>query len=115
VKAERELHVGSIIEYRLRIRGLPMRWTSEIAVWEPPYRFVDNQLRGPYQLWHHEHTFAAENGGTRIGDHVTYSLPFGMLGEIAHAVMVKRDVESIFQFRQQRLAELLGKTHIPAR
>lgn len=116
VRADRQLHAGSIIEYKLRIRGLPMRWSSEIAVWEPPYRFVDDQLRGPYKLWHHEHRFKSENGGTRIGDHVNYALPFGILGEIAHALMVKRDVESIFQFRQQRLTELLGaKTQTPVR
>lgn len=59
-------------------------------------------------MWHHEHSFVSENGGTKIGDHVDYSLPFGVLGEVAHALMVRRDVESIFQFRQQRLAELLG-------
>jgi len=85
-----------------------MHWTSEIAVWEPPYRFVDNQLRGPYKRWHHEHTFVSENGGTRIGDHVDYALPFGILGQLVHTVMVRRDVENIFKFRQQRLAELLG-------
>lgn len=103
-----KLHAGSLIEYKLRVRGLPMRWTSEIAVWEPPYRFVDNQLHEPYKLRHHEHTFASENGGTRIGDHVDYALLFGVLGQIAPTVMVRRDVENIFKFRQQRLEELLG-------
>lgn len=108
VRTDPQLHAGSLIEYKLRVRGLPMRWTSEIAVWEPPYRFVDDQIYGPYKLWHHEHTFASENGGTRIGDHVDYALPFGVLGQIAHRVMVRRDVENIFKFRQQRLEELLG-------
>jgi ligand-binding SRPBCC domain-containing protein len=108
LKADTQLHTGSVIKYKLRIRGLPMRWTSEITVWEPPYRFVDNQLSGPYKRWHHEHTFASENGGTRIRDHVDYELPFGFLGDIVHALMVRRDVETIFRFRQQRLAELLG-------
>jgi ligand-binding SRPBCC domain-containing protein len=85
-----------------------MRWTSEISVWEPPYRFVDNQVRGPYKLWHHEHTFNEQNGGTLIRDHVDYALPFGIFGEIAHALMVRRDVETIFKFRQQRLEQLLA-------
>lgn len=109
VKTDQQLHTGSLIEYKLRVRGFPMRWSSEIAVWEPPYRFVDNQLRGPYRVWYHEHTFASENGGTRIGDHVDYALPFGIIGEVAHTVMVRRDVENIFKFRKQRLEELLGK------
>ncbi len=110
VRADEELHAGSLIEYRLRVRGLPMRWTSEITVWEPPYKFEDTQLRGPYALWRHQHTFvAAENGGTRIGDDVEYALPFGIFGQIVHAVLVRRDVEKIFEYRQKRLAELLGK------
>lgn len=109
LQADKELQAGSVINYKLRIRGLPMRWSSEIALWEPPYRFVDNQLSGPYKLWHHEHTFTSEHGGTRIGDHVDYALPFGLLGEIVHTLIVRRDVETIFKFRQQRLEELLGK------
>ena len=70
VRADRELHEGSRIEYQLRVRGVPMRWVSEIAEWKPPYRFVDTQLRGPYALWRHQHTFTTERGGTRIGDEV---------------------------------------------
>jgi ligand-binding SRPBCC domain-containing protein len=108
VSADRELHEGSRIEYRLRVRGIPMRWASEITEWKPPYRFVDTQLRGPYALWRHQHTFAAERGGTRIGDEVEYAMPLGIAGVIAHALVVRRDVESIFDYRQRRLAELLG-------
>lgn len=108
VRTDKPLHAGSLINYKLRIHGLPMRWTSEISVWEPPYRFVDNQVRGPYKLWHHEHSFTEQNGGTLIRDHVDYALPFGIFGEIAHALMVRRDVETIFKFRQQRLEQLLA-------
>ena len=108
VKADRQLHTGSLINYKLRIHGLPMRWTSEITVWEPPYRFVDTQLRGPYKMWHHTHRFISQDGGTQIVDHVDYALPFGILGQLAHALMVSRDVETIFRYRQQRLAQLLG-------
>ena len=103
VKADDPLHTGSLIEYKLRVRGLPMRWVSEITDWNPPHGFVDLQLKGPYSLWHHEHSFAAENGGTRIRDHVRYALPFGVLGELMHGLIVRRDVESIFAFRQKRL------------
>ena len=108
VSAERELRRGSRIEYRLRVRGLPMRWVSEISEWEPPYRFVDTQQRGPYKLWRHQHIFSPEAGGTRITDDVEYALPLGPLGELAHTLVVRRDVEGIFEFRQKRLAELLG-------
>jgi hypothetical protein len=109
VRAEKELHAGSLIEYKLKIRGVPMRWLTEIEIWEPPFRFVDNQLRGPYKLWHHEHRFAEKDGGTLISDRVDYALPFGVLGQLAHRLMVRRDVEGIFDFRQRRLTELLRK------
>ena len=108
MRAEPELHTGSLIEYRLRVRGLPMRWSSEISEWDPPHRFVDTQLRGPYALWRHQHIFVPEGGGTRIIDDVEYALPFGILGRVVHALIVRRDVESIFDFRRHRLAELLG-------
>jgi ligand-binding SRPBCC domain-containing protein len=109
VRAERELHAGSLIDYRLHVRGVPMRWTSEITNWDPPHRFVDTQVRGPYALWRHQHIFLPENGGTRISDDVEYALPFGFVGQLAHALLVRRDVEKIFEFRRLRLTELLGK------
>lgn len=108
-RAERELHAGSLIDYRLHVRGVPMRWRSEITTWDPPHRFVDRQVRGPYALWQHQHDFAAEGNGTRITDEVQYALPFGLLGEIAHVLMVRRDVEQIFAYRKTKLEELLGK------
>jgi ligand-binding SRPBCC domain-containing protein len=109
VQADRELHAGSLIRYRLRVHGLPMRWTSQITVWDPPHRFVDIQVKGPYALWRHQHEFAADGDGTRIGDDVQYALPFGFLGQMAHAIMVRRDVEGIFEFRRKKLEELMGK------
>jgi ligand-binding SRPBCC domain-containing protein len=112
VSAERELHPGSRIEYRLRVRGLPMRWVSEISEWDPPRKFADTQLRGPYAMWRHQHIFVPENGGTRIIDDVEYALPFGMIGRLVHALVVRRDVERIFDFRQRRLEELLGKSEL---
>ncbi len=108
VRSDKQLHAGSLIHYKLRIHGLPMRWTSEITAWEPPYRFVDTQLRGPYKRWRHEHTFSEQNDGTLIRDHVDYALPLGILGEIAHTLMVRREVETIFKFRRQRLEQLLA-------
>jgi ligand-binding SRPBCC domain-containing protein len=109
-RVEPQLHTGSLIEYRLRWHGIPMRWTSEIIEWSPPHRFIDNQIRGPYARWHHEHRFTAENGGTRIRDEVQYALPFGIAGQFAHWLRARRDVEAIFEFRQKRLQELLGES-----
>lgn len=96
-----EMGVGTLIEYRLRLRGLPISWLTRIEVWEPGVRFVDQQLRGPYALWHHTHEFAADagGGGTIMTDTVRYALPFGPLGNIAHALFVRRDLERIFDFR----------------
>jgi ligand-binding SRPBCC domain-containing protein len=91
--------VGTLLEYRLRLHGLPLRWLTRIEVWEPPVRFVDVQVRGPYRLWHHTHTFAPAGDGTLMGDRVRYALPLGPLGEVAHAVVVRRDLDRIFAFR----------------
>jgi ligand-binding SRPBCC domain-containing protein len=100
---------GSLIRYQLRWRVFPIRWTTEIVEWEPPYKFVDVQLSGPYKRWHHEHRFKAESNGTRILDEVHYELPFGVLGKIAHAVKVRRDVETIFEFRSQAIERRFGE------
>jgi uncharacterized protein len=99
---------GTHIRYSLRWRVFPIQWTTEITEWEPPHRFVDVQLKGPYKLWHHEHRFAAEGSGTRISDEVQYLLPFGMVGSIAHALKVKKDVETIFNYRREVVERLFG-------
>jgi ligand-binding SRPBCC domain-containing protein len=90
---------GTLIDYRLRLHGLPLRWRTRIAVWEPPARFVDVQVRGPYALWEHTHTFTAVGDGTEIRDRVRYALPLGPLGRLAHSLFVRRDLERIFDFR----------------
>jgi len=102
---------GTLIEYRLRLHGLPIRWRTQIAVWDPPRRFVDVQLDGPYRLWHHTHEFEPEGEGTRMTDVVRYALPLGPLGEIAHAVLVRRDVEAIFDHRAEAIPALLDGGH----
>lgn len=96
--------VGTIIDYKISLRGLPMKWRTEITEWEPGRKFADNQLRGPYRAWYHTHTFEAVDGGTRMHDRVEYELPFGFLGNIVHP-LVKRDVERIFGFRTQVITE----------
>jgi len=99
---------GTLIKYSLRWRIFPIRWTTEIIEWDPPHRFVDLQLKGPYKLWHHEHRFVAEGSGTRIIDEVQYQLPFGVFGSIAHSLKVKKDVETIFNYRTEAVRRLFG-------
>ena len=101
---------GTLIEYRLALHRIPIRWLTRIEVWEPGERFVDVQLRGPYRLWHHTHSFEAREGGTLVGDRVRYALPLGPLGELAHRALVRRDLERIFDFRHERVARRLGRT-----
>ncbi len=94
---------GTLIDYRIRVHGLPILWRTEITEWQPPHCFVDSQLRGPYTLWHHTHTFEERDGGTLCLDHVRYR-PRG--GALINWLFVRRDVERIFQYRQQRLKEM---------
>ena len=100
-----EMRVGLQIDYRLRLRGLPMRWRSEITAWEPPGRFVDEQRRGPYRAWIHEHTFEERDGGTLARDRVQYAV---IGGQLVNRLFVRRDVEKIFHFRQEKLQGLFA-------
>lgn len=100
------LTAGSLIRYRLRLHHIPIWWTTVISEWDPPHRFVDRQLSGPYRLWVHEHEFVPERGGTMLRDRVTYALPFGFLGEIVHRTVVKGDLERIFDFRAETMRRL---------
>jgi ligand-binding SRPBCC domain-containing protein len=97
---------GALIEYSLRMRGIPMRWLTRIDEWNPPHHFVDSQLRGPYRLWRHTHRFVAVEGGTEMTDNVDYALPFGPLGEIVHP-LVARDLRFIFDHRTERINRLI--------
>jgi ligand-binding SRPBCC domain-containing protein len=101
-----DMRPGAIIEYRLRVHGFPVRWKTEITIWEPPHRFVDEQRRGPYRQWVHEHTFEdAPGGGTFVRDRVRYQVPFGRL---ANWLVVERDVRKIFSYRTEALLRKLG-------
>jgi ligand-binding SRPBCC domain-containing protein len=100
---------GTRIEYRLKLHGVPVRWRTRIESWEPPLRFVDVQVRGPYALWEHTHEFEpAGTGAVMIRDHVRYALPLGPLGELAHRLFVRRDVERIFDYRREAVASRLA-------
>ncbi|MCO6044964.1 SRPBCC family protein [Aeoliella sp. ICT_H6.2] len=100
-----DMHAGTLIDYRLKIHHVPVRWRTEIAAWEPPYRFVDTQLRGPYRHWRHEHQFEAVEGGTLCRDVVRYGVPGGAL---IHRLLVRRDVQQIFTYRERALHEQLA-------
>jgi ligand-binding SRPBCC domain-containing protein len=96
-----EMKRGQFIEYRIRLGGVPMNWLTEISEWAPPERFVDEQLRGPYRYWHHAHEFQEVSGGTLMRDVVEYELPLGPLGRLAHAALVRRTLQRIFDYRRQ--------------
>jgi ligand-binding SRPBCC domain-containing protein len=98
-----QMRPGLRIDYRLRLRGFPMRWQSEISAWEPPGRFVDEQRRGPYRAWIHEHTFLDQDGGTLARDQVQYDV-FG--GSLINTLFVRADLAKIFRFRQAKLLDL---------
>jgi ligand-binding SRPBCC domain-containing protein len=105
-----EMHARTEIDYRIRVFGLPMRWRSLISRWEPCDVFVDEQLAGPYKSWVHTHRFRdcddARGKGTLIDDEVRYELPFGPLGALG-LIMVRRQLDSIFRFRQQAIEHIL--------
>lgn len=104
-----EMRPGTLIDYRLRMRGCPLRWRTLIEVWEPQRMFVDRQLRGPYRLWHHTHEFEPHPGGTIVRDHVRYEMPLGAVGCVARRLFVRRDLEQVFDYRQQAVVRLLER------
>lgn len=102
------LRSGALLDYRLRLHGVPVRWTTLIETWEPPLRFIDSQTKGPYSLWEHTHLFEPDgDGATIIHDCIRYAIPLGPLGAIAHRLFVRRDLERIFDYRRDAVAERL--------
>ena len=103
-----EMTAGAVLDYELRWLGIPLRWRAFVREYDPPYRFLDVQLRGPYARWEHRHRFLEERGGTVVEDRVVYRLPLGPLGRAAHTVAVGRQLRAAWAYRTRRLAELLG-------
>lgn len=101
------MRAGAVIEYRLKLFGLPFHWRTVIESFDPPHRFIDQQARGPYRLWRHLHEFRETPDGTEMVDRVDYELPLGPIGSLVHAAFVRRSLAEIFDYRQQRIAELL--------
>jgi len=106
LEAPDELRRGALLRYRLRLDGVPVGWRTEITEWRPPRTFTDTQLQGPYRLWVHVHRFTAVAGGTEIFDSVRYRVPGG---RAVDRVVVAPRLRAIFDFRRERLAELLGR------
>ena len=103
------LEAGALLDYRLRLHGVPIRWQTRIEIWEPPHRFFDTQARGPYALWEHSHEFeSAGEDAAVIHDRVRYAVPLGPIGALAHRLFVRRDLERIFDYRRDRTAALIA-------
>jgi ligand-binding SRPBCC domain-containing protein len=103
-----EMRRGTLLDYRLSLFGVPFRWRTEIAAWDPPHGFIDVQLSGPYAVWEHTHAFAPTEAGTLIDDQVRFSLPLSPLGDLAYP-LVRRQLARIFAYRQRAVtAALLG-------
>ena len=112
-QTDREIKVGTLIYYQLAWHGLPLAWTSRIEEWCPPTLFIDIQLKGPYRLWHHTHSFEACDGGTLMRDTVKYGLPMGTLGELGGGWLVRRDVERIFNYRAEQISAIFKMQPVP--
>ena len=98
-----EMRQGLLIQYRIRVRGISYRWDSEISQWQPPYRFTDTQIRGPYRYWEHRHIFEATSEGTLVIDDITYRVPGGSL---INRLYVAPELHRIFTYREAKLKEL---------
>jgi ligand-binding SRPBCC domain-containing protein len=99
------MRAGALIDYKISIHGFPMRWRTKITAWEPPYRFVDEQIKGPYRQWVHEHLFEEHPDGSRCHDRVHYSV---LGGSLVNSLFVRRDVQRIFEYRNAALSRILG-------
>jgi ligand-binding SRPBCC domain-containing protein len=103
------MKTGTLIDYKLRLHGIPVGWRTEITKWDPPFEFIDTQLRGPYKQWIHRHTFSERGNQTLMEDEVRYRLPLEPLGDIAN-FFVRRDIANIFKYREKVVREFLEKS-----
>ena len=104
------INKGTLIDYTIRLMGFPVHWRTLITKYNPPYEFVDEQIKGPYLFWHHTHTFKAVNGGSEIKDKVKYSIPMGYLGQFIHKIWIKKDLEKIFEYRKAVIDKLFNQS-----
>jgi ligand-binding SRPBCC domain-containing protein len=104
-----EIQEGTLIDYQLKVHGIPMHWRTRIEEWKPGVQFVDTQLKGPYSRWHHNHRFESLQGGTLLSDRVLYRLPGGGMGSLMAGSKVRSDVRQIFEYRREKIEKLFGR------
>lgn len=103
-----EMRNGTLLDYRLKLHGIPVKWKTQIVQWNPPFQFVDLQLRGPYRKWVHTHTFVEKDNGTVVEDLVNYSVPGFFLEPLIHKYFIEPDISRIFEYRRSQLSEIFG-------
>jgi len=103
-----EMKKGTLIDYKIKLNAVPFAWKTEISEWEPPYRFVDRQLKGPYRIWIHEHTFRSHDGKTIVKDKVEYLPPGNIAEPFIHKLVVQKKLERIFSYRRQKITEIFN-------
>lgn len=101
-----KMQAGALIDYKIKLNGIPFNWKTEIAEWKVNERFVDQQIKGPYQIWHHTHSFKSVDGGTEMTDEVKYLSPGWIIEPLIQALFIKKKVESIFDYRNSKLKEI---------
>jgi len=101
-----KMSVGRLIDYKIYLMGIPIHWRTLITEFDPPHTFIDQQIKGPYNIWHHTHTFQKVDGGVEIKDRVVYSIPFSILGRILNFLWIRKDLENIFNYRKKVIDEL---------
>ena len=104
-----EMKEGTLIDYTVKIMSFPIRWRTLITKYDPPNMFIDQQLKGPYSMWHHVHLFEKINDNeTLIKDIIVYAVPFSFIGSITHSLYIKRDLENIFDYRSQKIKRIFN-------
>jgi len=101
-----EMKQGTVIDYTIKLFKVPIHWRTLITTYEPPFKFVDEQMKGPYNFWHHTHMFKENSDGVEIFDEVHYSIPFGPLGNLLHSLWIKKDLNHIFEYRKSVIENL---------
>jgi ligand-binding SRPBCC domain-containing protein len=103
-----EMKVGTLIDYQIRLSGIPFHWRTLITTWEPPYRFVDEQMKGPYKMWHHEHTFEQRDDHVLMTDRVHFLSPGGIFEPFINHILVEPKIKGIFSYREERFKDIFA-------
>jgi len=104
-----DMSKGALIDYTIKLFFYPVHWRTIISDYNPPYSFIDQQIKGPYKFWHHSHEFKEVNDGVEIIDNVKYSVPFGVVGRLAHKIWIRNELNKIFDYRMKIINDLINK------